>query len=41
MKAITEEEYKEYKELKKVDAELLRDISKGIKDILQGKSKEV
>ena len=38
---ITEEEYEELKKSKQVDKELLEDIARGIKDILQGKIKEV
>lgn len=38
---ISREEYEELKEFKKVDQELLQDISKGIKDILSGNVKEV
>ncbi len=43
MKAVTipESEYKKLKKIEKVDAELLQDIAKGIKDILSGKVKEV
>ena len=38
---ISKKEYKELKESKEVDQELLKDIATGIKDILQGKVKEV
>lgn len=38
---IPKEEYIELKKKQKVDQELLRDIASGIKDILQGKIKEV
>ncbi|MDO8460559.1 MAG: hypothetical protein Q7S74_05595 [Nanoarchaeota archaeon] len=38
---ISREEYEELKKLKEVDKELLTDIARGIKDILQGKIKEV
>ena len=38
---ITEEEYKDLVRYKNIDKELLRDIAKGIKDILQGKVEEV
>ena len=39
--AITKEEYKKLKKFEKVDQELLKDIAKGIKDILEGKVKEI
>ena len=38
---ISKKEYTELKKLKKIDTELLEDITKGIKDILEGKIKEV
>lgn len=38
---IPKKEYEELKKTKKVDQELLQDIAKGIKDILEGKVKEV
>ncbi len=38
---ISQEEYKKLKKHQKVDQELLQDIAKGIKDILEGKVKEV
>jgi len=38
---ISKKEYQELKKLKEVDQELLQDIATGIKDILQGKVKEV
>jgi len=38
---ISREEYLELKKYKKIDQELLQDISHGIKDILSGKIKEV
>jgi len=38
---ITKKEYKDLKEQTKVDQDLLKDIAKGIKDILKGKVKEV
>ena len=43
MKTVTipKVEYERLKKIEKVDRELLEDISKGIKDILSGKVKEV
>ena len=38
---ISKEEYKELRRFKEVDQELLKDIAIGIRDILQGKVKEV
>ncbi len=38
---IKREEYKKLKNFEKVDQELLQDIARGIKDILQGKVKEI
>ncbi len=38
---IPKEEYKKLKKFEKVDQELLKDIAMGIKDILEGKVKEV
>ena len=38
---ISKEEYRKLRELREVDQELLADIAKGIKDILQGKIKEI
>ncbi len=38
---ITKKEYEELKKFKKVDRELLQDIARGIKDILEGKIKEI
>ena len=38
---ITKKEYHELKKFKKVDQELLQTISNGIKDILEGKVKEI
>lgn len=38
---IPQEEYKRLKKLEQLDKELLRDIARGIKDILSGKVKEV
>ena len=38
---IPKKEYRELKKLQKADQELLQDIARGIKDILQGKVKEV
>lgn len=38
---ITKKEYENLKRFQIVDQELLQDIAKGIKDILQGKVKEV
>lgn len=38
---ISREEYEKLKTLEKVDQELLKDIARGIKDILEGKLKEV
>ena len=38
---ISKEEYMKLKQTEKVDQELLQDIARGIKDILQGKVKEV
>ena len=38
---IPKEEYEKLKKFEKVDNELLKDIARGIKDILEGKVKEV
>lgn len=38
---ISKEEYEKLKKFKKTDQELLKDIARGIKDILEGKIKEV
>lgn len=38
---ISKKEYEKLKKLEKVDKELLKDIAKGIKDILEGKIKEI
>jgi predicted secreted protein len=38
---ITKNEYEELKKYKEVDKELLTDIARGIKDILQEKIKEI
>ena len=38
---IPKEEYRKLKKKEKVDTELLKDISMGIKDILNGKVKEI
>jgi hypothetical protein len=38
---ITKTEYQELKKHAEVDKELLKDIATGIKDILQGKVKEI
>lgn len=38
---IPKQEYKRLKKFEKVDNELLQDIACGIKDILEGKVKEV
>ena len=38
---ITKEEYQKLKKKEKVDTELIKDISMGIKDILNGKVKEI
>jgi len=38
---ISKKEYVELKKFQIVDQELLQDIARGIKDILQGKVKEV
>lgn len=38
---IPKEEYNKLKKKQQVDQELLKDIASGIKDILQGKIKEV
>ena len=38
---IPKEEYERLKKSEEVDQELLQDIARGIKDILQGKVKEV
>ena len=38
---ISKEEYAKLKKFEKVDQELLKDIARGIKDILEGKVKEV
>jgi len=41
MVTITKKEYESLKKRAEVDEELLQDIAKGIKDILEGKVKEV
>lgn len=41
MVTISKDEYKRLKKIEKMDKELLEDISRGIKDILSGKVKEV
>ena len=43
MKTVTipKMEYERLKKIEKIDRELLEDISKGIKDILSGRVKEV
>ena len=38
---ITKEEYAKLKKIEEIDYELIEDIAKGIKDILQGKIKEI
>ncbi len=38
---ISKEEYERLKRLETVDEDLLKDIARGIKDILEGKIKEV
>ena len=38
---ISKQEYTELKKFKTVDQELLADIARGIKDILEGRVKEV
>ena len=38
---IPKEEYKKLKKKEKIDTELLKDIAMGIKDVLNGKIKEV
>lgn len=38
---ITKEEYEKLIKLRNVDQELLKDIARGIKDILQGRVREV
>ena len=38
---IPKEEYKRLKKKEKIDSELLKDLSMGIKDILSGKVKEI
>ncbi len=38
---LSKEEYEKLKKFEKVDQELLRDIAHGIKDILEGKIKEI
>jgi len=38
---ISKQEYRELKKFKAVDQELLKDIATGIKDILEGKVKEI
>ena len=38
---IPKEEYQKLKHYEKVDQELLQDIARGIKDILEGKVKEI
>jgi len=39
--AVPKKEYEELKKTARVDRELLKDIAHGIKDILEGKVKEV
>ena len=39
--SVPRSEYEELRKLRRVDTELLTDIANGIKDILQGKVKEV
>ncbi len=41
MVTISKDEYKRLKKIEKMDKELLEDISRGIKDILSGKVKEI
>ena len=38
---ISKEEYQKLKKFEKVDQELLQDIARGIKDIVEGKIEEV
>tara|TARA_Y100000310_G_C20642738_1_gene794874 strand:+ start:166 stop:297 length:132 start_codon:yes stop_codon:yes gene_type:complete len=38
---ISKKEYEELKKFKKIDQDILKDIATGIKDVLQGKVKEV
>jgi len=38
---ITEQEYQKLKEHEQIDCEVLTDIAQGIKDILQGRIKEI
>ncbi|MBS3092367.1 hypothetical protein J4466_03020 [Candidatus Pacearchaeota archaeon] len=38
---ISREEYERLNKIRQVDQELLQDIARGIKDILQGKVKEI
>ena len=38
---IPKEEYKKLKKMAKVDQELLTDIARGIRDILEGKVREI
>ena len=38
---ISKTEYEKLKQCEKVDQEILQDIARGIKDILEGKVKEV
>lgn len=38
---ISREEYKKLKKIERVDQELLQDIARGIKDILDGKVEEI
>ena len=40
-RTISEKEYQELKKYKKIDTELLENISRGIKDIITGRIKEV
>ena len=41
MNSIPEREYRRLKEFELVDKELLKDIAEGIRDIIEGKVKEV
>lgn len=38
---ISKQEYKKLKQIEKADQELLQDIAHGIKDILEGKVREI
>ena len=38
---ISREEYEELRKCKEVDAELIKEIAEGIKDIIQGNIKEI